>query len=569
MASRKRKPESEYRSPEESRLDDEFVARPNVIEKMKSVVPGQGGRRIEWPCEMGFDDFCYYFLGYKMWSVQRECANLMWSEPNFAWATGQKLGKTDALGCVLLGHAYMHDDARAIFVAPTQRQCTEVVWRVVQRLWRGNGICWDCKRAGVRVAPCPHSAILPGQCWQTPFSGLETPWGSQVIGFPQTEPDRAQGFSSPWLRWMVDEASGIGRPMWEAIQGNRMGGAPLSICLNPVCTSGPAFEVFHKHKNEWCLRQTSSEHSPNFTGEAQREFGGQLRGLAEPGFIRWAERVYGRDSLFFRTRITAEFATSFELQIFPWDVVNRAVERWKVSQGATAAHLQIGYDPAGLKLTGDANALAAVRADRCLAIQAKKGIGLLWGGHVNYVVNFIEQHRQGSEPVVLVVDAAGAEGSKALGELQAFAGQPGNGWLYVAAVYSGAFPPEHTEEREHYHTIRDVLFAHCAEWLASGGAIPFDESLVEQMALPMWSVDERSRKRATAKDDMRAATEGRRSPDELDALCLATYRGREVRGLFDDDDVPSKESPPNMRDALRRSRRAVAEYVGYLRRGGV
>ncbi len=538
MASKKRPPES----PEESRLTDTKERRPNLIQRAKMIAPGKNGLRISWPCPMDINDFAYYILGYKLWSKQREMVELMWNELNVAIATGQKVGKTDGAAIVLIGHAYLVDDSRGIFIAPTQRQVQDVTWYAVKRLWRRSGICYDCRQSGVRIAPCPHSAVLPGEIHETAFSGLVTPWGNEMFGFSASEPDRAAGFSSPHLRWVIDEASGIGRAMFEAIQGNRMGGAPIGMITNPICTSGPLFDAFHKEKADWSLMTVSSEDSPNITGE------GHFPGLADATTIKWFERVYGRDSLFFTSRVLGQFPTSIELQIFPWDRVQAGVDRWPSAQGQTEAHLQVGYDPASVKGTGDECAIAAVREYRCEGIEGKKGLGML--GHVGFVGNFIAQHRQGQEPVVLVIDASGSEGAKALGELQAWADLPENGWLQIIPVYTGAFPLEHTPEREHYHSVRDVLFAHCTEWLTNGGAIPMDDLLVEDMAIPCWHIDDRGQKRATSKDDFRKCYSGRRSPDRLDALCLAVYHGHELAGILEPRNVRPIPAPSE-RDRMR------------------
>lgn len=536
--------------------------RPSAVDTIISTtIPAKRGKPVLWPnpC-IEIEDFARIYLGYRMWSGQAKMVRLLWDNHHAAIATAQKLGKTDGAAIVMLAHAYLLPESRGIFTAPTGKQIRRGIWATCRKLWKRSGICADCRDAGVRIAPCKHSMILPGEIYDTPESGLVTPWGNDLFGITAETADAAAGYSSPSIRWLIDEASGISRTVFEAITGNTTGTGFVGMISNPIRNSGAFFDAFHRAKSEWATLQMACHESPNFTGERH------VPGLQDPGGDKWALRAHGADSVYYITRHLGRFATDDARQIFPWEVVQRAVDDWPSMPSQSGSYLQIGYDVAGQKVTGDYNCLAGVRGLKCIDLQSERGISK-FGGYVGYVQQFIERNRLGAEPVLLVFDAAGDEGTKAYAELLAWSRQaPWASFVKLHALRSGDRPSEFDSvARRDFHLVRDLLFAHCSDWLKRGGTIPPHEALTDQLAYPEWIVNEASQKTATPKKELRIAMQGNRSPDEMDALCLATYQGRELPRFGSDGPHKPPQPPraPNVHEMYRRTELAMMNGQGF------
>ena len=78
-----------------------------------------------------------------------------------------------------------------------------------------------------------------------------------------------------------------------------------------------------------------------------------------------------------------------------------------------------------------------------------------------------------------------------------------------------------------FNCLRDQLWWQCREWLRTDptSMLPPDVAMIEELAVPTYWSDKRTRKiRVTNKDDMKEVLGGR-SPDRADALCLTFYEG--------------------------------------------
>jgi hypothetical protein len=61
----------------------------------------------------------------------------------------------------------------------------------------------------------------------------------------------------------VDEASGVPRVIFEAIEGNRMGGATILLLSNPTKNEGEFFDAFHSKSKLYFTLKISSRNTPN------------------------------------------------------------------------------------------------------------------------------------------------------------------------------------------------------------------------------------------------------------------------------------------------------------------
>src|SRR5690606_31880088 len=139
----------------------------------------------------------------------------------------------------LLAHWFYgsFDDARVIMTSTTARQVDQILWREVKMLRARSGWCVACKRGNQRrreenpinpeliARPCQHSALIrevPGELART---GMKSADFREIVGFTAKEAEAVAGISGRNLLYIVDEASGVAQAIFEAIEGNRAGGA--------------------------------------------------------------------------------------------------------------------------------------------------------------------------------------------------------------------------------------------------------------------------------------------------------------------------------------------------------
>ncbi|HYM90726.1 MAG TPA: hypothetical protein VEW91_03700 [bacterium] len=66
------------------------------------------------------------------------------------------------------------------------------------------------------------------------------PDGREIVGFSTDSPERMFGIRGANLLCILDEASGIPEPIFEAVEGNRADGIKVIMFSSPTSTSWPA-----------------------------------------------------------------------------------------------------------------------------------------------------------------------------------------------------------------------------------------------------------------------------------------------------------------------------------------
>jgi hypothetical protein len=98
------------------------------------------------------------------------------------------------------------------------RQVKKILWREVRAFWR---------RAAARGYDLGPEPALD------PETGVQWDDGREIFGFTSRDPEKAAGVSGAHLLFLLDEASGISEEIFEAIEGNRAGGARIVLASHP------------------------------------------------------------------------------------------------------------------------------------------------------------------------------------------------------------------------------------------------------------------------------------------------------------------------------------------------
>jgi phage terminase large subunit len=499
-------------------------------------------------------EFWERILGCKPWSRQAELLEAVRRYKRVACKSGRRVSKSKSAAGIALNFYGAFEDARVIMTSTTARQVDAILWRELLMTRSSSGRCIECKAAmaaGAHVdRPCPHSAIIEGDAGQLARTGLRmqplVPDDfREIFGFTASEGEAVQGIAGKNMLFIVDEASGVPQPIYDAIEGNRAGGGVYVVLLgNPTKVTGEFYDAFNEKALDPADPQStgyfgltiSSTESPNITVAP-----GTIPGLADPEWLAEREREWGKGSAMWIVHIEGNFATNEEGRVFPLEMIRLAEERW--SEDATpAGRLVIGVDPAGEGGKGDESAMTPRRGMHAYPTFTDRGC--TDEKHRDHLLALCKQYRVGREIPAVIIDRDGV-GSKLYGYL--------SGWLETLEEQGEPLPFEvfgvrgsDKPEREaaRYDRQRDALAGNLVQWFRDGGAIPEDPKLTKELHAFSWIELINKKLKVTPKDELRK--ELGRSPDRYDSLVLAVWEPSAMRSEGEEEPPAPTALPPTV-----------------------
>ena len=473
---------------------------------------------LGWPNQRYAKDpvaFAYDILGIECWDRQKDLLNAAATHSRVACASGHKVSKSCSAAIIALWEYTRWEDSRVVLTAPTSRQVNAILWREIRRMFWRSGRCVDCVRDDPKgPRPCPHSQVIDGKIGDLAHTGLKSGL-REIVGFTARDAEAVAGVSGPHLRYIIDEASGIGEDIYEAIEGNRAGGAETLLISNPTRTEGEFYEAFHSKKKFYFTLRISSEETPNV--KAGKRI---IPGLAERQYIEEKREEWGENSPLYKIRIKGEHVKGEDGKIISIALLTEAEERWHETK--SEGRLFIGIDPAGPGDSGDESAFSARRGYKHLAINAH--MGLDEAGHLRELLELLKKFRRSRDPLpIVVIDADGPVGYKVYLTLKEYANRHPQSYKLVR------FNGSHQWKNPHrlYDRDRDNIWAKMVAWLRDGGTLITDTKLAQDLHAPEWTEDVRGKLKATDKKTLRK--ELGRSPDRGDAVCLSIWEPAWIR----------------------------------------
>lgn len=491
--------------------------------------------KIRFPHRPFWDEPVKFFrdvLGADPWSKQREIIEAVRDHPRVAVKSGHKVSKSHTAAGIGLCYYASHEDARVVMSSTTARQVDAILWRELKMMKARGGRCVACKTAdpdGRRIPrPCPHSVLIDGDIGELARTGLKSVDFREIVGFTAREAEAVAGVSGRHLLYILDEASGIPEAIFEAIEGNRAGGARIVLFSNPTRTTGEFYEAFNSKKLDpadpestgyYCVT-VSSEETPNVV-----EGRDVIPGLATRGWVEEKRREWGEESPLFKVRVRGEFPVGEDGKIFSVHTITSAQERWH--EVPAEGRLYIGVDPAGDSGMGDEAAMAARRGKKQLALRTWRGLSE--EAHAVHLLGLIAEFKIPREKPVVVIDPEGGVGWKVYQFLAAIASRKDAPFDLVPLRAS------HRAIRDPmiYDLIREELAANLFAWIQDGGILE-DDKLEQELHALEWIPMERSGKnKLTPKKVIRKVLG--RSPDRYDATALSVWEPLSMQ-----DDAPSE-----------------------------
>ncbi len=426
-------------------------------------------------------------FGLRVWSRQAELLRAARDCSRVSVTSGHKTGKTRSLA--ILAWWFTSDPAarpkaRVPMTSSSAGQLKRALWREVVELWR---------LAKARGYDLPEPAIDPA-------TGVRWDDGREIFGFSTRDAERAAGVSGAWIKYLIDEASGVAATIFEAIEGNRAGGENGStstvLASNPTQQSGEFFESHHGKRDLYRAIRLSSEEAAETTPP--------IPGLATREWIEEKRREWKPDSPVYAVRVLGRFPAQSSDAVIGLASVLDAVARW--DDTAAEGELVVGLDVARF---GDDETVAALRRGQKVLrlLRIDPGDGPDTAARLLVALADSKLLQEGERPTVHV-DAIGYGASV----YDALARSPLVRANDVNTGSASALP-------DRYANLRAELHFAGRDWLDEGGALPDDAKLQAEAVAPKYKADARGRFLVESKDDLRARLG--RSPDACDAWLLS------------------------------------------------
>jgi phage terminase large subunit len=437
------------------------------------------------------------------WAKQVDILKAVVDHPRVAVRSGHKVGKSRC--AAILAHWWVstRPGAWVIMTSSSGRQVKSILWAEFRKLYTHAPFC---------LGPLP--ALDPN-------AGYELLDGRRVQGFSTDTPERMAGISGENVLFILDEASGIPEPIFEAIEGNRAGGARCVMFSNPTQTSGTFYDAFHTKKNFWHGIVLSSEDSPNV--KAGRIV---ISGLATAAWIDEKKKEWGEDSPIFQVRVRGNFPSQADDAVIGLSLVEAAASPRRFEITLVEGQLHLGVDPA--RFGDDESCIVARRGNRVLGIWSYQNLdGVQLAGKV--LEHLRKLHQKGDPLPRVKIDTIGL-GASCADQLRYARSDEGRPLLELVEVVSS----EKALDESLYRNLRDQLWFAIRDWLVTG-YLPADDKLHGELVAPRYFFDARGRYQVESKDQLRARLG--RSPDRADALALAIFEG--FSSLY----VPQDDTP--------------------------
>ena len=299
-------------------------------------------------------------------------------------------------------------------------------------------------------------------------------------------PEALAGIHSENVLLIVDEASAVPEPVFEAAAGSMSGHSACTILIgNPTRNSGLFYRTHHELSADWDTMHVSCLDIP----------------LVSKDFVEQIKATYGEGSNAYRIRVLGEFAVADNDTLIAAELVDAAMGRdvpVDVSDG-----MIYGLDVA--RFGTDRSALCKRKGNVVMEVKSWGGLDLM------QLVGAVVNEARTDNPVEICVDTIGL-GSGVADRLR----EMGYNVRDVNVAESSAMNPNANK-------LRDELWLAVKDWLGTRTVrIPNDQTLRHELVAPRYNFSSSGKIVVESKDAMKKR--GMRSPDLADAVCL-TFAG--------------------------------------------
>ena len=414
-------------------------------------------------------------LGVDLWHKQDEVLKALAYSRRVAVKSGNGLGKGFCAAVAVLWFIHTHPEGAIVLTtAPTFRQVRHILWRQIHRLYR------------------PAAQTLGGTMFDTRW---ELSAERYALGLSADGADQFQGFHSPNVFIVVDEAEGVSDEIYEGIESVMTSADPLLLLIgNPTTMSGAFRRAFHEERSIYHTITISALDSPNV--RAGRVV---VPGLTTTAWVEERRQIWGEESNIYHSRVLAEFPDQATHSLFSLRDIEAAVNR-PLPDAHGTDEVVLGVDVA--RYGDDRSVILRRRGNLVEDIQVFHQVDTM--ELAAHVAAAIRQHN----PDRVHIDEIGI-GSGVVDRLR----ELGHRVRGVNVARKALHP-------EGYANLRSEGFWNLRQRFETGRiAIPSDNQLISELATLTFRYNSDDRIGIDGKNDIRKRSLP--SPDKADALMLA------------------------------------------------
>jgi hypothetical protein len=381
-----------------------------------------------------------------------------------AKASGHGVGKSAFTAWIVHWFASTRPHCAGVVTANTQAQLKSKTWREVsvwhQRLINKHWFDWSATRFAVKASP-------------------ET-WGIDAIPWSEHNPEAFAGLHADDVLVIFDEASAVADTIWETAEGAMTTPGAFWLTFgNPTRNSGRFHRCFHADRRLWKTSAIDAR-TAKMTNKAELQ--------------QWIE-AYGEDSDFVRVRVRGLFPKASSDQFISRGLAEEAAHREHTPHIGEQRILSVD-----VARFGDNASVATIRQGLKAYPQIK------WRGldTMQTAARIVEMIRKYT-PAATLVDETGL-GAGVVDRIRQLGYQ-------VIGVNAG----DKADDDKTYYNKRVEMWGRVRDWLRTAD-IPDDPELIDDLAGPLYSFDNRQRLVLEKKEDM--ARRGLSSPDCGDSLAI-------------------------------------------------
>ena len=234
----------------------------------------------------------------KYWDKQEQIMRSVWKHKKTAVRSCNSGGKSRIAAEIALLFLLAFRPSRVITTAPTFTQVEEILWKEIHALYSKSRIPFNGHLTSTEL----EMGIYDGHPWQ-------------AIGISTNEENRMQGFKSPHLLVIMDEALGIDPIIWRAIQGL----LPYRLLAigNPLDPVGDFYDCFSS--DQW-----HTIHIDGLECIKWQEEHGAIEGLITKEWYEERRSEWGDKSHMFVARCRGEFPQDSESAVIQRVWVDKA-----------------------------------------------------------------------------------------------------------------------------------------------------------------------------------------------------------------------------------------------------